>query len=353
MTAKPSAALIDELGSARVVLVVGSGGVGKTTVAAALGAAAARDGRRVLVVTVDPARRLADALGVPLGHEPARVKLDTAGGGALWASMVEMARTWDELVVRHAPNRAAADDLLANPLYHTLTRRFVQSHDYIALDRLHDLTDSDQYDLVVIDTPPSVHAIDVLDAPDRMLDFFDSWLLRWLTAPYRSRMAQLTARPFLAAAERVVGGPFLAQVGEFFWRFSQLQPGVAKRARAVKQRLNDPSTRYLLITTADAGALAQADDLLGALGERHHPVAAVVHNRAVPGAGSVGTDELPVETVAEPELRVAMEDLLVDDHRPAELVARQPSPAPALVRLPWRPDLATPDDLADLLTGAS
>ncbi|MFV0524315.1 MAG: ArsA family ATPase [Acidimicrobiales bacterium] len=350
MTTPAPGTLIDRLGEARVVLVVGAGGVGKTTVAAAVAAAAAQAGRRVLVVTVDPARRLADALGVPLGHEPARVKLDTAPDGALWASMVEMARSWDELVERHAPNQAAADDLLANPLYRTLTRRFVQSHDYIALDRLHDLTDSDRYDLVVIDTPPSVHAIDVLDAPDRMLDFFDSWLLRWLTAPYRSRMAQLTARPFLAAAERVVGGPFLAQVGEFFWRFSQLQPGVAERARAVKRRLSDPSTRYLLITTADAGALSQADDLLRALNERHHPVAAVVHNRAVPGAGPAASAELSVDSVEAAPLRAAMLHLLADDDRPAELVERQPSPAPALVRLPWRPDLATPDDLADLIT---
>jgi anion-transporting ArsA/GET3 family ATPase len=337
------------LGSAEVVLVVGAGGVGKTTIAAALAARAAGSlGRRALVVTVDPARRLADALGVAdVPAEPVLVPVE--GEGRLWASMVDMAQSWDEMVVRHAPRSEVADDLLANPLYRTLTREFIQSHDYIALDRLCDLAQDDRYDLVVIDTPPSSHAIDVLDAPDRMLDFFDGRLLRWLTAPYRSRLAILAAKPFLAVAERMLGGPFLARIGEFFWLFSQLQPGFAARAKEVRRRLHDPDTHYLLVTTAESSALDQAGRLLEELARRHHLPSLVVHNRSVPV--EPGTTTGAVERVQDERLRAAMTALLRSDVGPADLVTTIDGPVPGLVTVPWRAgDLSSVGALADLVT---
>ena len=233
--------------------------MGKTTLGAALAARAVETHhRRVLVVTVDPARRLAQALGVDdVPSEPVLVPTGP-GPGRLWALMVDMSRSWDELVRRHGPGGADTEALLANPLYRSLTTRFIQSHDYIALDLMCDLADDDRYDLVVIDTPPSSHAIDVLDAPGRMVEFFDSRLLRWLIAPYRSKVAQVTARPFLAVAERVLGQRFLASIAEFFWLFAQLRPSLVRRAQEVRRRLDDAGTAYVVVATSDPAALASA-----------------------------------------------------------------------------------------------
>ncbi len=330
---------LDEMLTTRsVVLVVGPGGVGKTTITAALGVRAAADhGRRVLVVTVDPARRLADAMGVDeLRADPVLVSLGVGAPGVLWASMVEMGRSWDDLV-RKLADADDAEALLANPLYRTLTTRFAKSHDYIALDHLNDLADDDRYDLVIIDTPPSTHAIDILDAPDRMIQFFESRWLWWLTAPYRNRMAQLAAGPFLAVAERLLGGPFLARIGEFFWLMSRLQAGFIERATEVGRRLADDETAYVAVTTSDPAALAQSRTLLDELARRHHHPAAVVHNRAVPDVG-----EAPISGIDDPGLRQAVEVLLGRDRVVASGLGIDQPPADGapvpVVAVPWRQD---------------
>ncbi|MGF1597724.1 MAG: ArsA family ATPase [Acidimicrobiales bacterium] len=349
-SADRSAEQLDRLvAEAAVIITVGAGGVGKTTMAAALGALAAERGRRVLVVTVDPARRLADALGVTdLPEEP--VLVPVGDEGRLWVSMVDMARSWDELVAKVSPDAATRDALVANGLYRALTTRFIQSHDYIALDHLCDLTDIDRYDLVVIDTPPSTHAIDVLDAPDRMTAFFDSRLLRWLTAPYRSRVAQATARPFLAVAERLLGGPFLAQIAEFFWLFSRLQPGFVGRAGRVRARLDADDTAYVVVTTAEPSAIDQTDQLLDALALRRHHPRLIIHNRASPLSEERDRDEA-VTAVADPSLAAAMTSLVIGDGRVGRALAGRSGPVPAVVRVPWRVgELGTARQLAALLT---
>lgn len=354
MTPTPGSEAIDKLlAEANVLVVVGPGGVGKTTLAAALGARAALEhGRRALVVTVDPARRLADALGVgaiteqavevPLGNDSDEAR----SSGALFALMVDMQQSWDRLVNRHAPDPRTRDDLLANGLYQTLTTQFVQSHDYIALDHLVDLTDTDDYDLVVIDTPPSTHALDVLDAPDRMLEFFGSRLLTWLTAPYRTTVVRLAARPFLAVAERLLGGPFLAQIAEFFWLFSSLQPGFAKRARAVRDRLSDPSTRYVVVQTPEAVPRARGEELSAELRHRGHPPAITLINRALdPGVRELTDDE--IGTVKSRALRAAISDLRDAAH--ADETASEGN-HPSFEVLWTAGDLVDPGDLARLLS---
>lgn len=340
------------LSEATVLVVVGPGGVGKTTLAAALGARAAIEhGRRALVVTVDPARRLADALGVGAITERA-VEVPLGPGndanrspGNLFALMVDMQQSWDRLVNRHAPDPRTRDDLLANGLYQTLTTQFVQSHDYIALDHLVDLADTDDYDLVVIDTPPSTHALDVLDAPDRMLEFFGSRLLTWLTAPYRTTVVRLAARPFLAVAERLLGGPFLAQIAEFFWLFSSLQPGFAKRARAVRDRLSNPSTRYVVVQTPEAVPKARGEELTAELRARGHPPAITLINRAL----DPSIRELPDDTIATVKsraLRAAIADLRDGARADGPVAARSGSSFEVL----WTAgSLVEPADLARLL----
>lgn len=269
------------LANASVLLVSGPGGVGKTTLSAALAARAARDhGRRALVVTIDPARRLADALGISASDEPMLVPVGD-GDGRLWALMINMSSSWDQIVERTAPDEATRQALLTNRLYRTLTQRFVQSHDYIALDHLVDLAADHRYDLVVVDTPPSVHALDILDAPDKMADFFGSRLLRWLVAPYGSRVVQLAAKPFLSVAERLLGGPFLSEITEFFWLFSKLQDEFADRLDVVRRQLADPSTRYLVVHTPEAIPTERADALIAELGRRGHAASLRLINRAL------------------------------------------------------------------------
>ncbi len=279
------AALDDILAGQRVVVVVGPGGVGKTTTAAALAIRAARHhGRRVVVVTVDPARRLAEALGMArLVEEPILVPVGEQG--RLWAVMIDMARGWDRVVEATAPDDRTRRRLLDNGLYRTLTRRFIQSHDYIALDHLLTLDGDDRHDLVVIDTPPSRHAIDLIDAPGRMIEFFDSRLLRWLTVGAGSGIGGAAARPFLAVAERLLGDRFLGQIVEFFTLFARLRPNFVKRSRLVEARLDAPDTSYVAVTTTEPPVVAGTEELLVGLRERRRAIGLVLVNRLLPGLG--------------------------------------------------------------------
>jgi anion-transporting ArsA/GET3 family ATPase len=280
------------LASKEMVLVCGSGGVGKTTLAAALGlAAAAEQGGRVLVLTVDPARRLADALGVgKLGNVATRVPDEALHAigikprGELWAAMLDTKAGWDELIRRHAPDRNVRDSVLTNPLYQNITSRFVHSHDYLAMEQLHEVHASGFYDLVVVDTPPSRNALDVLDAPSRMVEFFGSRLLRWLTVPYRSRLFNLASKPFNQIADRVLGSRFLQDIAEFFILFQAMERGFVARAREVEALLGDPRTTFVVVTTLEAAPAHEAGYLVRELAERQYQVGAVIANRVMPPA---------------------------------------------------------------------
>jgi len=271
-----------------LVVVCGAGGVGKTTVAAALALeAAVEQGGRVLVLTVDPARRLADALGLrELGNVESRVPLEGAGlgtvRGELWAAMLDARAGWDELVARHAPDAATRDRLIANPLYRDVTGRFAHSHEYLAMERLHEVHASGRYDLVVVDTPPSTHAVDVLDAPGRMIDFFESRLLRWLTAPARSPLLGLASRPFYQVLDRVLGARFGEDLAEMFGLLALLRPGFVSRATRVRELLAEPRTAYVVVTTTEDVAMAEARRLAEALSDRRLEPAAMVVNRGAP-----------------------------------------------------------------------
>ena len=251
------------LAAKEIAIACGPGGVGKTTTAAAAAATAAcHHGGRVLVVTVDPARRLADALGLSksgLGNKERRIPDDVfrqAGAtprGELWAAMLDTKESWDALVRRHAPDAATREQILANPLYRNIAGRFVQSHDYIAMERLYDLHAEGRYDLIVVDTPPTRNALDFLDAPQRMADFFSSRLLRWLIVPYRSRLVNLASRPFYQVADRILGTQFLADIAEFFILFQSMYDGFVERADAVTRLLADQAQAHWV--TAHLGPL--------------------------------------------------------------------------------------------------
>jgi anion-transporting ArsA/GET3 family ATPase len=278
------------LASREMILVAGSGGVGKTTVAAALGIAAVqRHSARVLVVTVDPARRLASALGLEVfGNEP--VAIDPAGfadagvsiRGELHAAMLDTKAGWDSLIRRHAPDADVREAVLDNPLYQNITGRFVHSHDYLAMEQLHDLHASGEYDLVIVDTPPSRSAISILDAPSRMVEFFGSRLLRWLTVPYRSRLFSMASRPFQQVADRILGSHFLQDIADFFVLFQAMEEGFVRRAREVESLLVDPRTAFVIVTTLETAPSHEAEYLANALAARGMPLGAIVANRVLP-----------------------------------------------------------------------
>ncbi|HYX45069.1 MAG TPA: ArsA-related P-loop ATPase, partial [Acidimicrobiales bacterium] len=232
------------LAAKEIVICCGAGGVGKTTTAAAAATMAGLSlGGKVLVLTVDPARRLADALGLEaLGNVEARVpeeafkQAGVEARGEVWAAMLDTKESWDDLVRTHAPDARTARRILENRLYQNVSGRFVQSHEYIAMERLYEIHRSGRYDLIVLDTPPTRNALDFLAAPDRMADFFSSRLLRWITGPGRSRLVNVASRPFYQAADRILGSQFLEDIAEFFLLFQTMYPGFVERARAVDPR---------------------------------------------------------------------------------------------------------------------
>jgi anion-transporting ArsA/GET3 family ATPase len=273
-----------------IVIACGSGGVGKTTTAAAAAAmAASRLGGKVLVVTVDPARRLASALGLEgFGNVEKPVPADAFKScgvrprGELWAAMLDTKQSWDDLVRRHAPDRATAARILANPLYQNISGKFIQSHDYIAMERLYEIHSEGNFDLIVVDTPPTRNAIDFIEAPQRMAEFFSSRLLRLLIAPYRSRMVNMASRPFYQVADRVLGSQFLEDIAEFFILFQTMYSGFVERARAVERLLRDRRTTFVVVSTLEAAPVREAEFFIQVLTAKKFHLGAVVLNKVLP-----------------------------------------------------------------------
>jgi anion-transporting ArsA/GET3 family ATPase len=278
------------LAAKEIVISCGSGGVGKTTTAAAIAAmAAVHHGGKVLVLTVDPAKRLANALGLEaFGNVETRISNEAfleAGvqpRGELWAAMLDTKQSWDDLVRRHAPDPVTRDAILANPLYKNITGRFVQSHDYIAMERLYDIHASGRFDLIVVDTPPTRNAIDFLEAPERMADFFSSRLLRWLTVPARSRVLSTVSKPFYSIADRILGSKFLEDIAEFFLLFQTMYKGFVTRAEAVTRTLADKRTTFVVVSTLESAPVREAEFFVDALEERKLHLGAVVLNKVLP-----------------------------------------------------------------------
>jgi anion-transporting ArsA/GET3 family ATPase len=291
-TAKaPRAGSLEQLLAAKeIAITCGSGGVGKTTAAAAAAAmVAVKQGGKVLVVTVDPARRLANALGLEgFGNTEKRVPPEAfaAAGvmprGELWAAMLDTKEAWDRLVQRHSPDARTARRILDNPLYQNVSGRFVQSHEYIAMERLYEIHSEGDYDLIVVDTPPTRNALDFLEAPQRMADFFSSRFLRWLTVPYRSRLVNLASRPFYQVADRILGSQFLQDIAEFFILFQTMYAGFVERAEAVGRLLHDRRTTFVVVSTLEAAPLREAEFFIDALAEKRFHMGAVVLNKVLP-----------------------------------------------------------------------
>jgi anion-transporting ArsA/GET3 family ATPase len=309
------------LDASSVVLVCGTGGVGKTTTAGVLAIEAARRGRRVALVTIDPARRLASTLGLAaLADHPERLDpadWDAAGtatpGGELWAMMLDPKRTFDRLVTRHAGDPEQAERILANGLYRSISGALGGTQEYMAVEQLHELHTSDRFDLVVVDTPPSRHALDVLDAPHRLVRLLDNRVFRLLVLPTRTsmRIAGFALQTFLRSLSRVAGREVVDDAIAFFKAFDGMEAGFRERATAVAALLLDPTTAFVLVTSPRRDAVEEAGFLAERLVEQGLGVAALVVNRVEPLDAGI--------TVERAE---ALASALADDGLAGELVAR-------------------------------
>ncbi|MDT0479796.1 MULTISPECIES: ArsA family ATPase [Streptomyces] len=283
--------LIDDPGT-RIVVCCGSGGVGKTTTAAALGLRAAERGRKVVVLTIDPARRLAQSMGIDsLDNVPRRVKgLDDSASGELHAMMLDMKRTFDEIVEAHADAERAAT-ILNNPFYQSLSAGFAGTQEYMAMEKLGQLRARDEWDLIVVDTPPSRSALDFLDAPKRLGSFLDGRLIRLLTAP--AKLGGRAGMKFLnvgmsmmtGTLGKLLGGQLLKDVQTFVAAMDTTFGGFRTRADATYKLLQAPGTAFLVVAAPERDALREAAYFVERLAAEDMPLAGLVLNR-VHGSGA-------------------------------------------------------------------
>jgi anion-transporting ArsA/GET3 family ATPase len=282
--------VIETVADRRIVVCCGAGGVGKTTVSAAVGMLMAHEGARVVVVTIDPARRLATALGMAdLSDEPRRVPAWFGpAGGELWALHLDAKATFDRLVAREAPTPEARERILANRIYRHLSGAVAGSQDYMAVERLHELADDGSFDAIVLDTPPSQNALDFLDAPARISRFIEGRALRLLLRPplpgagFGRRVIAAGSATVFSLLQRLTGTQLLRDVSDFLAAFDGMYDGFAERAKAVRGLLQSPATGFVVVTAPDDEALAQAVALGRRLGDDGYPVAGVVLNRVHP-----------------------------------------------------------------------
>ncbi|MCU1452245.1 MAG: putative anion transporting ATPase [Acidimicrobiales bacterium] len=360
MTDAAAASELDALvTTSEIVICTGSGGVGKTTTAAVLALEAARQGRRAVVVTIDPARRLADALGLGLegiGNSPRRI--EGTWPGELWAVMLDSKTTFDDLVSRYSSDAEQAGRILANRFYKNISGALSGTQEYMAMEKLYELHADPAFDIVVVDTPPTRHALDFLDAPRRLTQFLDHRLYRVLMAPTRGMMraVNVAAQAFMRTVSKVVGADVFDDAIAFFSAFEGMEAGFKERAEKVLRLMDDPLTAFVLVAAPNRDTVAEAHFFAEKLGEAGIPVRALIVNRMHPRF----TDQLP-EALRERSLTLAGSDLgglyrnLADfalvaarEEQHLEGLAEQVAPAP-VVRVPFlSSDVHDLDGLAEI-----
>jgi anion-transporting ArsA/GET3 family ATPase len=280
----------------RVVVTCGSGGVGKTTTAAAMALMGAEAGRRTVVLTIDPARRLAQSMGLTeLDNTPREVKGIAAG--QLFAMMLDMKRTFDDVVEEHStPERAEA--IFANPFYQSLSSSFAGTQEYMAMEKLGQLVAANEWDLIVVDTPPSRSALDFLDAPNRLGRFLDGRMIRVITAPARAggrtglKVMTASIGVFAKVFSRVLGGDLITDLSAFVSALESMFGGFRERAQQTYELLKAPGTAFVVVAAPEPDALREASYFVERLSAEHMPLAGLVVNRMRQTASGSGTEPL-------------------------------------------------------------
>jgi anion-transporting ArsA/GET3 family ATPase len=323
--------IADVIVDKRIVICGGSGGVGKTTASAAIAMGAAARGRKVAVVTIDPARRLANSLGLEeLGNEPALVdpQLFPAAGiemeGELWAMMLDPKRTFDELIDRLAPNEKSRDEVLANRIYQELSNAVAGSQEFTAMAKLYELDRNHDFDLIVLDTPPSRNALDFLDAPDRLTQFFEGRALQVFLRPtgLAARVMGRGTGMVFGVLKRVTGIDLLEDLAVFFRSLSGMIDGFKERAQAVNKLLADPGTVFLLVTSPEREPIDEAIFFWRKLKAARMPFGGVVVNRVHHDLlGDAEVEDVSAELAAELGDKLAAR--VADNFRDYHVLARR------------------------------
>jgi anion-transporting ArsA/GET3 family ATPase len=316
--------VLDILEGRRIVVCAGAGGVGKTTTAAAIAMGMAERGLKVAVVTIDPARRLADSLGLEeLGDEPHQVDGDFEG--ELWALMLDSKRTFDALIERLAPDEATRDEVLSNRIYQQLSNAVAGSQEFTAIAKLYELDQADEYDLLVLDTPPSRNALDFLDAPSRLSGFFQGRAIKMFLRP-TGLLGRGTGMVF-GLLERITGVDLLHDLSVFFRALGGMIDGFTERARRVGALLEDPGTTFVIVTAPRHDPVEEAIYFHRKLAEASMPFGGLVVNRMHPAVDMDGPlpaelgEELAarVETAAHELAALAEREAVYVEHLRAEL----------------------------------
>ncbi len=284
------ASVADLLADKRVCICAGSGGVGKTTTSAAIAAGMAARGMKVAVLTIDPAKRLADSLGLPeLGNTERQVDpalfdgcgSEVAEGGELWAMMLDAKATFDEVVRNHAPDAETRDRILKNRIYQQLSNALAGSQEYMAMEKLFEIHAEDRYDLLVLDTPPSRNALDFLDAPRRLTQFIEGRALQVFMRPtgLGMRVFGRGTSMMFGILRRITGVDLLEELAEFFQAFSGMVGGFRERARRVNELLADPATSFLVVCAPQGEPISEAVYFHRKLVEAKLPFGGVIVNK--------------------------------------------------------------------------
>ena len=298
MSAPPVMDVDAVLDSARILVCCGSGGVGKTTTAAALALRAAERGRRTVVLTIDPARRLAQSMGLTeLDNTPRTVAgADTSRGGSLDAMMLDMKRTFDDIVLTHA-EPAKAQAIFENPFYQALSSSFAGTQEYMAMEKLGQLKATGAYDLIVVDTPPTRSALDFLDAPERLTTFLDGRMIRILLAPAKAggkayfKVVTTGFTVFTSVITRIIGAQVLQDVSQFVGSLETMFGGFRERAQGTYDLLKAPGTAFVVVAAPERDALREAAYFVERLAEESMPLAGLVVNRVHRSGSAVLTPE--------------------------------------------------------------
>jgi anion-transporting ArsA/GET3 family ATPase len=343
------------LDTAQIIVCCGAGGVGKTTTAAALAVRGAERGRRTVVLTIDPARRLAQSMGLSeLDNVPRAVK---GVDGNLDAMMLDMKRTFDEIVLTHA-EPAKAQQILANPFYQALSSSFAGTQEYMAMEKLGQLKASGAYDLIVVDTPPTRSALDFLDAPDRLTTFLDGRLVKVLLAPAKAsgkaylKVVTVGFNVFTGALTKIIGASVLQDVSQFVAALETMFGGFRERAQATYDLLKDPGTAFVVVAAPERDALREASYFVERLATEQMPLAGLVVNRVHRSAAAgltaerslAAAEDLDPDSLTAGVLRLHAERLLLSQ-REARLQERFTSAHPGV---PVVEVAAQPGDVHDL-----
>lgn len=310
----------------KVIVCCGAGGVGKTTTAAALALRAADMGRTVVVLTIDPARRLAQALGVgELDNTPKEVPLEDSAG-KLYAMMLDMRRTFDEMVQEHTtPERAQA--ILSSPFYQTIASSFSGTQEYMAMEKLGQLVHKRDWDLIIVDTPPSRNALDFLDAPQRLGTFLDGRMMRLFMAPGRGigRMVTGAISMAMKGVSTIVGSEMLSDASQFVRSLDTMFGGFRERANRTYELLRTPGTQFLVVSAAEPDPLREASFFVDRLSNENMPLAGLILNRTHPALASISSDraQAAAEELAENGGQDSLTEALLRIHAEQARIAKR------------------------------